>query len=120
MASKTIAGAIRPGRPLANCKHRCADSSKGTTGLLTSLALLDTVWFCQYSHQVVEVTGIVAANLKAGQFLKLPPRVNVFAQLWGTLLGAYLSWWMMSIVIRQEHDILLDVSGLCTGRENLQ
>ncbi|CAO1623190.1 unnamed protein product [Sympodiomycopsis kandeliae] len=87
MASKTIAGAIRPGRPLAN------------------------LWFCQYSHQVVEVSGTLAGNLKAGQYLKIPPRVNIFAQLWGTLLGAYLSWWMMSIVIRERHDILLDPNG---------
>lgn len=68
------------------------------------------MWFCQFSHQVTEVSGTIAGNLKAGQFLKIPPRINVAAQLWGTLLGAYLSWLMMSIVIRREHDILLDVS----------
>jgi hypothetical protein len=87
MASKTIAGVIHPGRPVAN------------------------LWFNQYAHQMVSCCCALAGNLKMGQYLKIPPRTNTFVQVYGALLGGYVQWYMVTGLIADHREILLDPQG---------
>ena len=40
-----------------------------------------------WSHDVVATSINLAADLKIGQYLKIPPRVMFLTQVWGTILG---------------------------------
>ena len=87
MVSKALGGAILPGRPIAN------------------------LFFAQYCHQVVEVVGTLAGNLKMGQYLKIPPCTMLVVQVVGSLMGGYIRWYVMSGISDRERDILLDPFG---------
>ncbi|KAI0041222.1 OPT superfamily oligopeptide transporter [Auriscalpium vulgare] len=78
---KMIAGAINPGRPVAN------------------------LYFSMWSHDVVSTSIGLASDLKLGQYLKIPPRVLFLVQIWGTIIVV-----MVSIVTAQS-EILTDPIG---------
>lgn len=40
-----------------------------------------------WSHDVVVRSVALAADLKVGQYLKIPPRVMFLTQIWGALIG---------------------------------
>ena len=42
-----------------------------------------------WSHDVIATSINLAADLKMGQYLKIPPRAMFITQVWGTLLGMY-------------------------------
>ncbi|CAO1621252.1 unnamed protein product [Parajaminaea phylloscopi] len=87
MASKILAGLVHPDRPVAN------------------------LWFAVFSHQVVEICGTIAGGLKVGQYLKVPPRTNVAAQMASCLASAFIRWWVLSGLIDVKRDILRDPDG---------
>ena len=43
--------------------------------------------FSMWSHDVVNTSVPLAADLKIGQYLKIPPRVMFLIQVWGTIFG---------------------------------
>ncbi|KAF9010131.1 oligopeptide transporter [Cyathus striatus] len=81
---KMVAGAINPGRPVAN------------------------LYFSMWSHDVISTSINLAGDLKMGQYLKIPPRVMFLTQVWGTIL--VISVVMISVVDAQR-DILLSPTG---------
>jgi OPT oligopeptide transporter protein len=40
-----------------------------------------------WSHDVIGSALYLATDLKMGQYLKIPPRVMILTQVWGTILG---------------------------------
>ncbi|PPQ87336.1 hypothetical protein CVT25_002085 [Psilocybe cyanescens] len=78
---KMVAGAINPGRPVAN------------------------LYFSMWSHDVVSTSINLASDLKMGQYLKIPPRVMFLTQVWGTLLVVMVS------VVDAQREILLSPTG---------
>lgn len=40
-----------------------------------------------WSHDVVGSALHLSTDLKMGQYLKIPPRVMILTQVWGTILG---------------------------------
>ena len=42
-----------------------------------------------WSHDVIGSSLTLAADLKIGQYLKIPPRVMFLTQVWGTLVGQF-------------------------------
>jgi len=40
-----------------------------------------------WSHDVIVTSAFLAADLKMGQYLKIPPRVMFLTQVWGTIIG---------------------------------
>ncbi|THH01076.1 hypothetical protein EW026_g1569 [Hermanssonia centrifuga] len=70
---KMVAGAVNPGRPVAN------------------------LYFSMWSHDVVATSINLAGDLKMGQYLKIPPRVMFLTQVWGTILGAIINYGMLPI-----------------------
>ncbi|KAH9972971.1 oligopeptide transporter [Lactifluus volemus] len=84
---KMIAGAINPGRPVAN------------------------LYFAMWSHDVVSTSIGLAGDLKMGQYLKIPPRALFLAQIWGTIIGAIVNYVVMISVTGAQRDHLLDPIG---------
>lgn len=46
-----------------------------------------------------------------GQYLKIPPRVLFIAQVWGTLLGAFVNYAVMATIVSSQREKLLDPVG---------
>ncbi|KIM46796.1 hypothetical protein M413DRAFT_440366 [Hebeloma cylindrosporum] len=84
---KMVAGAINPGRPVAN------------------------LYFSMWSHDVVATSIGLASDLKLGQYLKIPPRVMFLTQVWGTILGAVINYVVMVSVVDSQREILLNPLG---------
>ncbi|KAH8692825.1 peptide transporter MTD1 [Talaromyces proteolyticus] len=85
--SKMIAGALHPGRPLAN------------------------LYFASWSHQVILLSVNLANWLKVGQYTKIPHRIMFATQIYGTLLGAALNYVVMTVIVTNQREILLDPEG---------
>ncbi|KIP01135.1 hypothetical protein PHLGIDRAFT_131357 [Phlebiopsis gigantea 11061_1 CR5-6] len=84
---KMVAGAINPGKPVAN------------------------LYFSMWSHDVVSTSISLAGDLKMGQYLKIPPRVMFLSQVWGTILGAIVNYAVMVSIVDAQRDVLLDPIG---------
>jgi len=84
---KMIAGAVHPGKPVAN------------------------LYFSMWSHDVVATSVNLANDLKLGQYLKIPPRVMFLTQVWGTVLGAFINYAVMASITTAQKEILLDPLG---------
>jgi hypothetical protein len=80
------AGAVNPGMPVANLYVWFFT--------LHAWLLLILLKFSMWSHDVVTRSVALAADLKVGQYLKIPPRVMFLTQVWGALLGMFVSWTM--------------------------
>ncbi|KAG8412708.1 hypothetical protein J3458_013149 [Metarhizium acridum] len=85
--SKMVAGAIHPGRPLAN------------------------LYFASWSHQVILLAVNLANWLKVGQYTKIPHRIMFGTQVYGTLLGAGFNYAVMTTIVTNQRDVLLDPTG---------
>ncbi|TQS32390.1 hypothetical protein Golomagni_07294, partial [Golovinomyces magnicellulatus] len=85
--SKMIAGVTHPGRPLAN------------------------LYFASWSHQVILLAVNLANWLKVGQYTKVPHRVMFATQIYGTLLGAALNYAVMTTIVTNRREVLLDPIG---------
>ncbi|KAJ8516828.1 hypothetical protein ONZ45_g5896 [Pleurotus djamor] len=84
---KMVAGAVNPGRPVAN------------------------LYFSMWSHDVVSTSINLAGDLKMGQYLKIPPRVMFITQVWGTILGAAINYAVMASVVDAQRETLLSPTG---------
>ena len=81
---KMVAGVINPGRPVANLYV----SSRVLFCIISwRLSLFTRKKFSMWSHDVISTSLTLAADLKIGQYLKIPPRVMFLTQVWGTLIG---------------------------------
>ncbi|KAF4840159.1 Oligopeptide transporter 4 [Colletotrichum siamense] len=85
--SKMFAGFLHPGRPLAN------------------------LFFASWSHQVILLAVSLANWLKVGQYTKVPHRVMFCTQIYGTLLGAALNYAVMTTIVTNQREVLLDPIG---------
>lgn len=85
--SKMVAGAIHPGRPLAN------------------------LYFASWSHQVILLAVNLSNWLKVGQYTKVPHRIMFGTQIYGTLLGAAFNYAVMTTIVSNQREILLDPVG---------
>ncbi|VDB91635.1 unnamed protein product [Peniophora sp. CBMAI 1063] len=85
--SKMVAGAINPGKPVAN------------------------LYFSMWSHDVISEAILMAEDLKMGQYLKIPPRAMFLIQIWGTIIGCIVNYVVMVSVVTSQRDVLLDPAG---------
>ena len=79
---KMVAGAINPGRPVANLYV-----SRTSPGEISLPELDHEKKFSMWSHDVIGTSLSLASDLKIAQYLKIPPRVMFLTQVWGTILG---------------------------------
>ena len=80
---KMIASVIIPGRPVANLYVSTKFCLPDEICLLSLVPKKFSMW----SHDVKETSLALAADLKIGQYLKVPPRAMFITQVWGTLVG---------------------------------
>lgn len=85
--SKMLGGALHPGRPLAN------------------------LYFAAWSHQVIALCVDLSQYLKVGQYIKISHRAMFATQLYGTLLGACINYFVMTSIVTNQREILLDPIG---------
>lgn len=85
--TKMIAGALIPGRPLAN------------------------LYFFGWSHSTIAQAINLSNDLKLGQYLKIPPRAMFITQVLGTVFGAFLNYAVASSIIKSKFDLLLSTTG---------
>lgn len=69
------------------------------------------MYFELYSSKALNQATFLLADLKLGQYTKLPPRWTFSVQLVGTVLGALLNYIVMNSVVKNERDILLSNEG---------
>ncbi|WVQ69093.1 uncharacterized protein L199_007306 [Kwoniella botswanensis] len=85
--SKMLAGAVLPGRPVAN------------------------LYFSMFSHEVTVLAVFLAEDLKLSQYLKISYRTMFICQTYSSLLGAVLNYVMMDTITTNKREILLDPTG---------
>ncbi|KAJ7098484.1 OPT oligopeptide transporter [Mycena belliarum] len=82
-----LGGALVPGKPVAN------------------------MYFTMYGYQPVVQAYSLTADLKIGQYTKLPPRATFAVQSVGAVIGGLLNFVLMKTIIASHREILLDVQG---------
>ncbi|TRM66262.1 OPT oligopeptide transporter protein-domain-containing protein [Schizophyllum amplum] len=66
-----------------------------------------TLYGAQPTVQGIKLLG----DLKLGQYIKIPPRVNFLVQILGCIVGAMLNYAMMLSIIKNQREDLLSISG---------
>ncbi|KAF7302311.1 OPT oligopeptide transporter [Mycena chlorophos] len=82
-----LGGALIPGKPVAN------------------------MYFSMYGYQPVVQANTLCADLKTGQYTKLPPRATFLVQVIGSIVGGLLNFVIMKVIIKAHAPILLSVQG---------
>ncbi|GAA6013368.1 hypothetical protein JCM10207_000871 [Rhodosporidiobolus poonsookiae] len=69
------------------------------------------MWFTLYGYNSTAQGLSLARDLKLAQYTKIPPRVTLWVQSIGTVIGAILQLVIMQQVLSNQREILLDVQG---------
>ncbi|KAK4243546.1 OPT oligopeptide transporter [Corynascus novoguineensis] len=85
--SKMLAGLILPERPIGN------------------------MYFAAWSHNVISNCVNLSADLKMGEYLKIPPRVMFLTQVYGTILGGFINYAVMISIVGENRDLLANTDG---------
>ncbi|KAK4140253.1 OPT oligopeptide transporter [Dichotomopilus funicola] len=85
--SKMLAGLILPERPVGN------------------------MYFAAWSHNVISNAVTLSNDLKMGEYLKIPPRIMFLTQVYGTILGGFLSYAVMISIVGGNRELLTDGNG---------
>ncbi|KAK3362177.1 peptide transporter [Lasiosphaeria ovina] len=85
--SKMLGGLLMPGRPVGN------------------------MYFAAWSHNMIANAVNLSNDLKMGEYLKIPPRVMVLTQVYGTILGGFVNYGVMSSIVGSNRALLLDSDG---------
>ncbi|CAJ0543348.1 Ff.00g005330.m01.CDS01 [Fusarium sp. VM40] len=85
--SKMLAGLMLPGKPVGN------------------------MYFAAWSHNVIVNAVNLSADLKMGEYLKIPPRVMFLTQIWGTILGGFINYAVMISIVGSNRALLRDGDG---------
>lgn len=85
--SKMIGGLAVPGRPIGN------------------------MYFATWSHSVISNTVNLCNDLKMGEYLKIPPRTMFLTQIYGTILGGFVSYGVMVSIVTGNRELLTTGNG---------
>ncbi|CAL1709266.1 unnamed protein product [Somion occarium] len=86
-AIQILAAFIHPGQPIAN------------------------MYVNLYGNSTAFQTLYMLQDLKLGQYTKLPPRATFVAQMAGSILGSIFNYTMMTSIVSNNRDVLLDPVG---------
>jgi hypothetical protein len=99
---KIVAGAVLPGRPLAN------------------------LYFSSWSHSVISQSLNMASDLKMGEYctstrgsvsvlsnlaVKIPPRIMFLTQTYGTIVGLFINYVVSVSIVTSHRELLFDTHG---------
>ncbi|KNZ51093.1 hypothetical protein VP01_409g5 [Puccinia sorghi] len=80
-------------------------------GLLFPGNAFGNMWFTTFGASTVNQSVNMLKDLKLGQYMHLPQRLVVLAQLIGTLVGICVNYGVMKIIIHTQREILLTSGG---------
>ncbi|CAJ0753288.1 1968_t:CDS:2, partial [Entrophospora sp. SA101] len=80
--TEMICGYVLPGRPIANVYFKC------------------------YGYMAMYQCLLLVSDLKLGHYMKIPPRSMFFAQLWGTVVGGFINFWVLKLIIYAKRPFL--------------
>ncbi|KAG9294530.1 hypothetical protein G9A89_008641 [Geosiphon pyriformis] len=93
--TEMICGYVLPGRPIANVYFKC------------------------FGYMAMYQCLLLVSDLKLGHYMKIPPRSMFVAQIWGTIVGALINYWVLKLIILTKRPYLdgtlRDPSGQWTG-----
>ncbi|KAL0080366.1 OPT family small oligopeptide transporter [Phycomyces blakesleeanus] len=69
------------------------------------------MYFKTLGYNTMNQAGAMAADLKIGHYLKVPPRLTFLAQMIGTVVGCVFNYIINYTIINSKRDQLLDVNG---------
>ncbi|CAG8446884.1 11182_t:CDS:10 [Acaulospora colombiana] len=82
VVTEMICGYILPGRPIANVYFKC------------------------YGYMAMYQCLLLVSDLKLGHYMKIPPRCMFTAQLWGTIVGGFVNFWILKLIIAAKRPFL--------------
>ncbi|KAF0532938.1 OPT family small oligopeptide transporter [Gigaspora margarita] len=93
--TEMICGYIFPGLPIANVYFKC------------------------YGYMAMYQCLSFVSDLKLGHYMKIPPKAMFTAQMWGTVVGAFVNYWILQLIIYAKRPFLdgtmRDPTGQWTG-----
>ncbi|CAG8615839.1 7538_t:CDS:10, partial [Acaulospora morrowiae] len=96
--TEMICGYILPGRPIANVYFKC------------------------YGYMAMYQCLLLVSDLKLGHYMKIPPRCMFTAQMWGTVVGGFINFWVLKLIITTKRSFidgtLNDPTGQWTGYQS--
>lgn len=69
------------------------------------------MWFTTYGASTVSQSMNMIKDLKLGQYMHIPQATVVISQLLGTLVGIFVNYGMMKVIIGSQRDVLLLPNG---------
>ncbi|CAG8567234.1 12233_t:CDS:10 [Dentiscutata erythropus] len=96
--TEMVCGYVLPGRPIANVYFKC------------------------YGYMAMYQCLLLVSDLKLGHYMKVPPKSMFVAQLWGTILGGFVNYWILDLIIATKRPYidgtLSDPTGQFTGYQS--
>ena len=80
-------------------------------GFLNPGNAMSNMYFTLFGYNSVNQATSMMVDLKLGQYMKLPPKVVFFCQIWGTLIGGFCNYAMTTSIVANEGPVLLDRNG---------
>ncbi|CAG8532260.1 24732_t:CDS:10, partial [Gigaspora rosea] len=90
--TEMVCGYVLPGRPIANVYFKC------------------------YGYMAMYQCLLLVSDLKLGHYMKVPPRSMFIAQLWGTILGGLINYWVLDLIIATKRPFIDGTSSDPTGQ----
>ncbi|KAI6608971.1 hypothetical protein MCOR14_012086 [Pyricularia oryzae] len=85
--------------------------SKMLAGLIIPERPIGTMYFAAWSHSVISSCHSLCNDLKIGEYLKIPPRDMFLTQVYGTILGGFINYGVMSSIVKTNRDLLVNSDG---------
>ncbi|CAG8502912.1 8915_t:CDS:2 [Cetraspora pellucida] len=80
--TEMVCGYILPGRPIANVYFKC------------------------YGYMAMYQCLLLVSDLKLGHYMKIPPKSMFISQIWGTILGGFVNYWVLNLIIAAKRPFL--------------
>lgn len=80
-------------------------------GLVVPEQPIGNMYFAAWSHSVIANAVQLSNDLKMGEYLKMPPRVMFLTQVYGTVLGGFVSYAVMISIVNNNRQLLIDSDG---------
>ncbi|KAK0610964.1 OPT oligopeptide transporter [Immersiella caudata] len=85
--SKMLAGALIPEKPIGN------------------------MYFAAWSNNVITNSVYLSNSLKMGEYLKIPPQVMFLTQIYATVVGGFVNYFVMVFVVSGNRELLRSEDG---------
>ncbi|KAK3994331.1 OPT oligopeptide transporter [Cladorrhinum sp. PSN332] len=85
--------------------------SKMLAGLMLPQRPIGNMYFASWSHSVIVNAVNLSNDLKMGEYLKIPPRVMFLTQIYGTVLGGFVNYAVMTSIVKNNRELLVDSDG---------